>query len=133
MQEEMTKSQAKQAVAANCHYKKPLAYKIGNMVWLLTRNIKTNRPSKKLDHKMIGPYKVKKLVESSYRLELPHTMKIHDVFHPNLFWKVANDPLPGQRNSPLPPIVIDDKEKWEVDNILDAKRGRGKKMVFRVK
>ena len=32
MREEMTKSQAKQAVAANCHRKKPLAYKIGNMI-----------------------------------------------------------------------------------------------------
>ena len=32
MQEEMTKSQTKQAVVANCHRKKPPAYKIGNMV-----------------------------------------------------------------------------------------------------
>ena len=84
MQEEMTKLQVKQAVVANRHCKKPPAYKIDDMVWLSTRNIKTDRPSKKLDHKMIGPYKVKKLVESSYQLELPHTMKIDNIFHPNL-------------------------------------------------
>ena len=66
MQEEITKSQSKQAVAANRYCKKPLAYKIGNIVWLSTRNIKTNRPSKKLDHKMIGLYKVKVLIGSSY-------------------------------------------------------------------
>ena len=84
MQKEMTKSQAQQVVAANRHQKKPLVYKVGDMVWLLTKNIKTERLSKKMDYKMIGPYKVKKLVESSYQLELPHTMKIHDVFHPNL-------------------------------------------------
>ena len=66
VQEEMTKLQAKQAVAANCHRKESSAYKIGNMVWLSTKNIKTDRPSKKLDHKMIGPYKVKELVGSSY-------------------------------------------------------------------
>ena len=84
MREEMTKSQAKQVVAANCHRKKPPVYKIRDMVWLLTRNIKTERPSKKLNYKMISPYKVKKLIGSSYRLELPHTIKIYDVFHPNL-------------------------------------------------
>ena len=82
---------------------------------------------------MIGPYKVKELIGSSYWLELLHTMKIHNVFHPNLLLKVADNPLPGQRNSPLPPTVMDNKEEWEVDNILDAKRGKGKKVVFRVK
>ena len=133
MREQMTNSQAKQTVAANHHRKKPPAYKIGDMVWLSTRNIKTDRPSKKLNHKMIGPYKIKELVRSSYRLELPHTMKIHDVFHLNLLQKAADDPLPGQRNSSLPPTVMDDKKKWDVNNILDAKRGRGKKVVFRVK
>ena len=60
---------------------------------------------------MIGPYKVKKLVGSSYQLELPHTMKIHDVFHPNLLRKAATNPLPGQRNSLLPPTVVNNKEK----------------------
>ena len=82
---------------------------------------------------MINPYKVKKLVKSSYRLELPHTMKIHDVFHLNLLQKVADNPLPGQRNSLLSSTVMDDEEEWEVDNILNAKRGRGKKVIFRMK
>ena len=60
MQKKMTKSQAKQAIAANYHRKLLLVYKVRDMVWLLTRNIKTKRPLKKLDHKMISPYKVKK-------------------------------------------------------------------------
>ena len=66
MQEKMTKSQTKQVVTANRHKKKPLVYKIEDMVWLLTRNIKTKKSSKKLDHKIIDPYKIKKLVRSSY-------------------------------------------------------------------
>ena len=111
MQKEMTKSQAKQAVAVNCHRKEPPVYKVGDIVWLSTKNIKTKRPSKKLDHKMIGPYKVTELVGSSYQLMLPYTMKIHDVFHPNLLRKAATDPLPSQQNSPLPPTVINNKEE----------------------
>jgi len=30
----------------------------GDMVWLLPRNIKTTRPSKKLDYRKIGPFKI---------------------------------------------------------------------------
>ena len=134
MQKEMTKSQAKQAVAANCHQKLLPIYKVEDMVWLSTKNIKTKRPLKKLDHKMIGPYKVKELVGSFYWLELLHTMKIYDVFHPNLLQKAAINPLPGQRNSPPPLIVGNNKEEWEVNNILNAKRSRGgKKVLFQVK
>ena len=57
-------------------------------------------------------------------------MKIHDVFYPNLLRKAVDNLLPGQCNSPLSPTVVDDKKEWEVDNTLDAKRGRGKKVVF---
>ena len=134
MQEEMTKSQVKQVVAANCHEKKPPVYKIGDKVFLLTKNIRTEKPLKKLNNKNIGLFKIKKLVGLLYQLELPHIMKIYDVFHPNLLWKAANNLLPSQQKSLLPLTVVNDKEEWEVDNILDIKRGRGgKKMLFRVK
>ena len=83
---------------------------------------------------MISPYKVKELVKSSYRLELPHIMKIYDVFHLSLLWKVANDLLSSQQNSPLLPTVVNNKEEWKVNNILDAKYDRGsKKVLFWVK
>ena len=107
---------------------------MGDNVWLSTKNIKTEKPSKKLDHKMVGPFQIKALVGLSYRLDLPTSMRIHDVFHPSLLQKALEDPLPGQHNDPAPPIIVDDKEEWEVDNILDARRvGRGRKVQFCVK
>ena len=111
MQDKITKLQAKQVVAANCHRKQPPEYKIGDKVFLLTKNIRTERLSKKLDDKNIDPFKIKKLVGSSYQLELPYTMKIYDIFHPNLLWKAANNSLPGQQNSSPPPTVVNNKEK----------------------
>ena len=54
------------------------------MVWLLTRNVKTERLLKKLDHKMISLYKIKNLIGFLYWLDLLTSMRIHDVFHLNL-------------------------------------------------
>jgi hypothetical protein len=68
-------------------------------------------------------------VGTSYRLQLPTTMRIHDVFHPSLLRKAADDPLPGQTNEPPQPVVVDDEEEWEVDNILDSRLfGKGKRL-----
>ena len=111
MQKEMTKLQVKQVIAANCHCKEPPVYKVGDKVLLLTKNIRTERSLKKLIDKNIGPFKIKKLVGLLYQLELPYTIKIHDVFHLNLLQKAVNNLLPGQWNSPPPPTVVNNKEK----------------------
>ena len=68
---------------ANKH-RKDVDYEIGDMVFLNSRNIKTQRPSKKLDDKMLGPFKIIAKVGRAFRLELPRTMLIHNVFHPSL-------------------------------------------------
>ena len=60
-------------------------------------------------------------------------MRIHDVFHPSLLRPAAEDPLPGQYNDLPPPVVVNDEEKWEVDDILDAKKHGRHRVLFRVK
>lgn len=107
----MTKLQAVQATAINWHRKKPPIYKVGDKVWLSTKNIKTEKSSKKLNHKQIRLFKVKKLVEISYRLDLLTFMKIHNVFYLNLLSPMATNPLPDQYNPPPPPVVINKKKK----------------------
>jgi len=45
------------------------------------RNIKTRRPSKKLDYKNHGPFQIEKIVSTlAVRLTLPRKWKIHNVF-----------------------------------------------------
>ena len=55
------------------------------MVYLLRKNIKTKRPSDKLDYTKLGPFKInKKLGLVIFRLELPQHIRIHPVFYISL-------------------------------------------------
>ena len=46
--------------------------KIGDEVWLSAQNIRTTRPTKKLDSRQLGPFKIAELIGShAVRLELP--------------------------------------------------------------
>ena len=59
-----------------------LAYKVGDLVMVDSRNMKSKRPSKKLDHKKIGPFKIIKLVgKRACRVQLPGQVKVHHTFH----------------------------------------------------
>ena len=82
---------------------------------------------------MIGPFKVlQKVGYNAYKLELPPSMKIHNVFHSSLLWLAPDDPLPGQQIPEPPPIVIDGQDEWEVDKILDSRR-HYQKLQYKVK
>jgi len=65
--------------------KPPAAYQVGDLVMLSGGNIKTRRPSKKLDHKNHGPFQIEKIVSPlAVHLTLPRKWKIHNVVHVTL-------------------------------------------------
>ena len=100
-----------------------LSYQTGDLFWLNTKNIRTCRPCKKLDDKWIGPFKVLKTVGScACHLELPHTLKIHSVFHVSLLHLTPANPIPGQSNEHPGPVIGQDTDKeFQVEEILDSK------------
>ena len=60
-------------------------WKVGNKVWLETTNLRLQYPCKKLSPKCLGPFKITQVLSPLvYRLKLPSTWKIHDVFHAGL-------------------------------------------------
>ena len=108
-------------------------YKIGDLVYLSTRNLRTQRPSQKLDWKHIGPYPIEEVISPyAYKLTLPTTARIHPVFHTSLLSLSANDPYKDQVQEPPPPVEIEDKEEFEVEDIVDSLIKR-KKLYYKVK
>ncbi|QRV99064.1 Retrotransposable element Tf2 protein [Ceratobasidium sp. AG-Ba] len=106
-------------------HRSPEDIKVGDKVWLDARNIKTERPVTKLAAKKIGPYKVlKKEGTHAFKLELPHTLRIHPVFHTSLVSLKKEDPF--GRDPPQPPAEVtpDGEEEYEVERILDSRKRR---------
>jgi hypothetical protein len=99
---------------------------VGDLVFLDCRYIKTNHPCAKLEAKKLCPFKISAIINPiAFRLKLPATMKIHNVFHVSLL--SPKPPTPFRTVTPPPlPVIIDDDQEWEVAAILDSKsRGRG--------
>ncbi len=129
--ESLVKTREQMMKQANKH-RKEVDYEVGSKVFLNGRNIVTARPSKKLDDKMLDPFTNLGLVGSSYKLELPESMRVHDVFHSDLLRSAVDDLLPGQKNEPSGSIVVNDEDEWEIDDILNSRRYR-RRLQYRVK
>ncbi|QRW19916.1 Retrotransposable element Tf2 protein [Rhizoctonia solani] len=101
-------------------------YAIGKKVWLDGKNVELRTNSNKLDPKRLGPFEVLEQISSHvYRLRLPDTLKIHNVFYVGLLSKVhelPSQPFPEQP----PPETIEGEEEYEVEQIIDSKRQQGK-------
>ena len=112
-----------------------LEFEPGDMVWLNASNISTSRPSKKLNWKCLGPYKViKRIGLQAYQLALPPTMHhLHDVFHISLLDPVKATSLPPHMPPPPPALYIkDNQEYFEIEDILDSKC-MGRRLQYLIK
>ena len=78
-------------------YKKDMTFKKNDLVFLNIKNIIIDRPFKKLDDKMFGPFKVIFVIDSSYKLKLSEIIKIYNVFHFKLLSLVVINLLSKQK------------------------------------
>ena len=90
--------------------KMPWLFTEGQQVWLEGKNL-TIKGSQKLSPKWYGPFPIKENVSSvAYRLDLPTSMKIHDVFHIDLLTPYKEMEAYGTLFI-WPPPVIETKKK----------------------
>jgi len=59
--------------------------------------------------------------KNAYKLDLPKTMRNHNVFHVSLLDRYT-PPTIGQPSTEPHLVIVDDSEEWEVHRILDSKR-----------
>ena len=97
-------------------------FKKGDMVWLDNRHLKTNYHSK-MTPKREGPFKILEVKGPlTYKLELPSSWHIHNVFHAALLKPYIETEVYGP-NFPRPPPEIDnEEERYKVETILKHRK-----------
>jgi len=114
----------------------PPKYQIGDLVMRNGCNIKTRRPSQKLDHKNHGPFQVEKIVSPlAVRLTLPRKWKINNVFDLSLLEPYRTSEYRAPLNSSKILREDDDieqREEYDVDEVLGSTR-KGRRILYLVK
>jgi hypothetical protein len=104
-------------------------FKPGDLVLLEGENLKTNRPSKKLEHQRFGPFPIKKKVGET-RLSVEATCMLE-----------GSSCVPCVKLTPYaagstlihdhpPPDLIDDQLEQEIEDILDEQVCQGRKQYL---
>jgi Integrase zinc binding domain/Chromo (CHRromatin Organisation MOdifier) domain len=107
-------------------------FTVRQKVWLDTQNIKINY-HKKMAPKREGPFKVEEVLGPvTYRLKLPTTWKVHNVFHAVLLKPYVETKVHGENFSWPIPDILDREEVYNVETILKHQR-RGRSYQYLIK
>jgi len=101
------------------------SFEVGEYVMLNAKNLKLlTGGCNKLLPRFVGPFKIiEKINAVAFKLQLPKTMRVHNVFHSSLL-KVYNRREGVHPDDDEPKaLIIDDKEEYEVE-VLVGKRDK---------
>jgi len=92
----------------------------GSKVWLEGTNLRLpSNTTPKLSPRRYGPFKVvSQISKVAYKLELPSTWKIHDVFHTSLLTPYKETDQHGPNFIKPPSDILEGEPEWEVEKIL---------------
>jgi hypothetical protein len=126
----IAESQGRTQVSADRRRAQAPDIKVGDEVFVLAKFLHTTRPSKKLSEKYLGPFEViGKPGSHSFTIKLPpHMRAIHPVFHVSMLEPSFPNSIPNRVISPPPPVEIDGSIEYEVEQILDSKLDRRRRI-----
>jgi hypothetical protein len=94
-------------------------FKVGDRIWLEKTNLPLPYKSSKLAPKCYGPFSItQKISDTTYKLKLPPTWKIHNTFHAGLLTPYKENDKYGPNFLEPPPELLDGKPEWEVEEIM---------------
>ena len=101
---------------------KPYQLMQGDDIWLEAKNLMV-KGSWKLLPKQYGPFKVLEHIgQIAYRLKLPLSMKVHDIFHIDLL-TLYYEIMSYRTNYVRPPLVTEgEEEEYKIKSIWEARR-----------
>ena len=127
---QMAVAQRRYTRAAN-RSRRPDDLAVGDLVWVSTKGWRSPTQSK-LSMPWDGPYKIKAAgLGGTWVVDLPPSRRVHNTFNPSRLRKASDDPLPGQRATPPPPIEYTDGPEFEVDKVIQSRIYR-RKLQYRV-
>ena len=110
------------------------SYAVGDAVMLSTKNLRLNRPSRKLGHKYIGPFQIERVISpTAVRLTLPQGWRTYPTFHVS----EVEPFVAGSRPSPDFAQVlrevgdIEAEEEYDIEDIMGSITRR-KKVLYLV-
>ena len=117
--------------AANALRSPTPTFQVNDWVLLRSDNVATTRPSKKLDDKNIGPFRITHVLGShNYRLDMKDR-RTNPSFHVDrLITYSSPETYSGRPRLSRPPPDIQNPEHYEVSEIVDSRRFRKKLQFF---
>ena len=89
------------------------------MVLLSTKNLKFKSIPVKLQKRFVGPFEiVEKIGTQSYKVQLPDTWSIHNVFHVSLLKRWKTSVFQSEEAAPQEELDVEDHGTKEVERIL---------------
>jgi len=80
----------------------------------------------KLTERFVGPYKIKRIISTNVvELELPKMVKIHPVVNVSRIRRYREQ-VRGQKKQPALLVIIERKEEYKVEKIMNKRRRYGK-------
>ncbi|CAJ0935360.1 unnamed protein product, partial [Ranitomeya imitator] len=121
----LTLSQEKAQRFANRRRRVGPRLRVGDLVWLSSRHIPLKVSSPKFKPRCIGPYRISEVINPvSFRLTLPDSFFIHNVFHRSLLRRYVAPMVPSV--DPPAPVLVEGELEYIVEKILDSRVSRWK-------